>query len=87
MIESNEEDGGNEECEEENPFHSGFGAIHSDTDDATDIDSNIKEQTAAAKESSQTHREDYDTKQETANTTGRFIILDIFAIYLGKNRF
>ena len=51
MIETNEEDGGNEECEEENPFHSGFGAIHSDTDEGTDIDFNIKEQTAATEES------------------------------------
>ena len=74
MIETNKDDGGSEECEEENPFHSGFGAIHSDTDEATDIDSNFKVQTAAAKEGSEKHQEDYNTKEETANITGRFII-------------
>ena len=74
MIETNKEDGGSEECEEENPVHSGFGAIYSDTDEATDIDSKIKEKTAATKERSQKYQEDYDNKQEVANTTGRSII-------------
>ena len=74
MTETNKEDVGSEECEEENPFHSGFGAIHSDTDETTDIDSKIKERTAAAKERSQKYQEDYDNKQETANITGRSII-------------
>ena len=83
-IETNEDDDGNEECEEENPFHLGFGAIDSDTDEAADIDPNIKEQTVAAKEKSQMQIEDDDTKQETTDTTGRTVIYDIFAIYFWK---
>ena len=85
MIETNKEDKGNEECEEENPFYLGFGAIDSDANESSDIDSNIKEQKVAAKEISQMHIEDDDTKQETTDTTGRSIIYDIYAMYFWKN--
>ena len=70
----NEEDEGNEEYEEENSFLSGFGAIHSDTDESSEIDSNIKEQTIVAKESVKKQQEDCDNKQESNDNTGRSII-------------
>ena len=81
MIETNEE---KEECEEENPFDLGFGAIDSDADETDDIDSNIKEQTVSARDISQMQIEDDDTKQEIPDTTGRSIIYDIFSIHFWK---
>ena len=78
MIETHEE---NEECGEENPFHLEFGAIHSDTDETADIDSNINGQAVATKKIPQLQIEDADNKQETPDTTGRYIIYDIFSIY------
>ena len=74
LIKTNEEDEGNEECEEEHPFYPGFGAIHSDTDEPADVDSNIKEQTVAAKEKAQKQQDDCDTKQEMSDTIGRSVI-------------
>ena len=67
----NEEEEENEDSEEENSFLSGFGELHSDTDEPANIDSNIKEQKIVAKENAKTPQEDYDTKEDT---TGRFII-------------
>ena len=74
MIETNELEEGNTENEEENPFSSGFGGIHSDTDELADIDSNAEEQTIFAKENAKMRQECYDTKQETADITGKAII-------------
>ena len=78
MIETNEEDERKEECEEEYPFSPGFGAIHSDTDEPTDIHSNDKEQTVAAKENAPKQQEEYDTKQEMTDTTGRLNSCTVF---------
>ena len=74
MIKINEEDEGNEEYEEENSFLSGFGVMHSDTDESTEIDSNIKGQAIVAKESAKKQQEDCDNKQESTENTGRSII-------------
>ena len=73
MIETNEFEDRNAKSEEEYPFSSGFGELHSDTDEASDVDSNDKEQTIVANENAKMQPEDYDTKQETSDTTGRSI--------------
>ena len=44
MTGRNEDEEDNAESGEENPFPSGFGVLHSDTDDPADIDSNTDEQ-------------------------------------------
>ena len=74
MIETNELEEMNAVSKEETPFLSGFGEMHSDTDEAADIDSNDEEQTTVAIENAKIQPEDYDTKQETADITGRSII-------------
>ena len=84
ISESNELKQGNAESKEENLFLSGFGEIHSDTDDYIDIDSNTEEQSIITKESAIKQKQNYATDDETHNIKGKVIIHEFIEKYFKK---